>query len=74
MPLLLIGLRATLLLALVTLLASTIIGIVLGTLATLRPPLVRILAAFYVEVFRDIPLIVTIFTIFFGAPLLGTPL
>jgi polar amino acid transport system permease protein len=74
MPLLLIGLRATLLLALVTLLASTIIGIVLGTLATLRPQLVRILAAFYVEVFRDIPLIVTIFTIFFGAPLLGMPL
>ena len=73
-PLLLIGLRATLELALVTLLASTAIGLVVGTLATLRPRPVRLFAAFYVEVLRDIPLIVTIFAIFFGAPFLGVPL
>jgi polar amino acid transport system permease protein len=72
--LLLIGLRATLLLALVTLAASTVIGVLLGTLATLRPLWLRILVGFYVEVFRDIPLIVTIFAIFFGAPFLGVPL
>lgn len=73
-PLLLIGLRATLYLAAVTLVASTAIGVVFGTLATLRPRWVRALAALYVEVFRDIPLIVTIFAIFFGAPFLGVPL
>lgn len=72
--LLLIGLRATLQLAAVTLVASTVIGVVFGTLATLRPWWVRALAALYVEVFRDIPLIVTIFAIFFGAPFLGFPL
>lgn len=73
-PLLLIGLRATLLLAAVTLLSSTVLGVLLGTLATLRARWVRALVACYVEVFRDIPLIVTIFTIFFGAPFLGVPL
>lgn len=73
-PLLLIGLRATLSLAAVTLLASTVFGVLLGTLATVRARPVRWLVALYVETFRDIPLIVTIFTIFFGAPFLGVPL
>lgn len=72
--LLLLGLRATINLALVTLLASTLLGVLLGTLATVRARSVRWLVALYVEVFRDIPLIVTIFTIFFGAPFLGVPL
>lgn len=74
LPLFLIGLRATLSLAVVTLVASTIIGVTLGTLATLRSRPLRWLVALYVETFRDIPLIVTIFTIFFGAPFLGVPL
>lgn len=74
LPLFLIGLQATLSLAVVTLVASTIIGVTLGTLATLRSRPLRWLVALYVETFRDIPLIVTIFTIFFGAPFLGVPL
>lgn len=72
--LLLIGLRATLLLALVTLIASTILGVLFGTLATVQSRAVRTLVACYVEIFRDIPLIVTIFAIFFGAPFAGVPL
>jgi polar amino acid transport system permease protein len=74
MPLFLIGLRATLQLAAVTLVASTVIGVVLGTLATVPLRAVRVAVALYVETFRDIPLIVTIFTIFFGAPYVGVPL
>ena len=74
LPLFWIGLRATLWLAAVTLLASTVIGVVLGTMATLKSRPLRWITAFYVETFRDIPLIVTIFTIFFGAPFLGVPL
>lgn len=74
LPLFWLGLRATLQLAAVTLIASTIIGVVLGTLATLPSRPVRIAVALYVETFRDLPLIVTIFTIFFGAPFLGVPL
>jgi len=69
-----IGLRTTLLLAFFTLVASTVIGVVLGVLATFPARFLRILVALYVETFRDIPLIVTIFTIFFGAPFLGVPL
>lgn len=74
LPLFWLGLKATLQLAAVTLVASTLIGVVLGTLATLPSRAVRIAVAFYVETFRDLPLIVTIFTIFFGAPYLGVPL
>lgn len=73
-PLLWIGLQATLQLALVTLLASVLIGSVLGTLATVKSRLTRRLVALYVEVFRDIPLIVTVFAIFFGAPAFGLAL
>jgi polar amino acid transport system permease protein len=74
LPLFLIGLKATLSLAAVTLLAASVLGVALGTLATLRSRPLRWLVAFYVETFRDIPLIVTIFAIFFGAPFLGVPL
>lgn len=74
LPLLAIGLKSTLALAAVTLLASTIIGVLLGTLATLRLLALRVFVALYVETFRDIPLIVTIFAIFFGAPFMGFPL
>jgi polar amino acid transport system permease protein len=74
LPLFLIGLRATLILAAITLAASTVIGVTLGVLATLPSRAVRIGVALYVETLRDIPLIVTIFTIFFGAPFAGFPL
>lgn len=74
LPLFLIGLRATLILAAITLAASTVIGVTLGVLATLPSRAVRIGVALYVETLRDIPLIVTIFTIFFGAPFVGFPL
>lgn len=74
LPLFLIGLRATLILAVVTLAASTVIGVAFGVMATLPSRAVRILVALYVETLRDIPLIVTIFAIFFGAPFAGFPL
>ena len=73
-PLLWIGLQATLALAVVTLVAASAIGVVLGTIATFKSRAARTLVAVYVEVFRDIPLIVTVFAIFFGAPFLGIPL
>lgn len=74
LPLFLIGLRATLILAAITLVASTVIGVTMGILATLPSRIVRFVVALYVEILRDIPLIVTIFTIFFGAPFIGAPL
>jgi polar amino acid transport system permease protein len=68
------GLAMTFALAGVTLLFSTLIAALLGTLAITRYPALRWVVRAYVELFRDIPLIVNIFFIFFGAPLFGLEL
>ena len=72
LPLFWLGLRTTLSLAFFTLLASTVIGVVLGVLATFPARSLRILVALYVETFRDIPLIVTnlVQLVFFATPIL----
>ena len=70
----LIGLGWTLWLAVLTLINATVISLLIGTLATLGNKPLRYLMFAYVELFRDIPLIVSLFFIFFGAPLLGLAL
>jgi polar amino acid transport system permease protein len=74
LPFILQGVALTLALAVATLLFSTIIAFVLGTLASLRFRWLRWLVKAYVELFRDIPLIVNIFFVFFVAPLFGLEL
>jgi polar amino acid transport system permease protein len=74
LPFILQGLALTLSLAVVTLLMTTLISLVLGTLAAIRSTFLRVFVRCYVELFRDIPLIVNIFFIFFGAPLFGLDL
>ena len=73
-PLFLEGFLQTIKIGVVTLIASTIIGFALGTLAMVRPWWVRFLVKIYVEFVRGVPLIVNIFFVFFGAPLLGLSL
>jgi polar amino acid transport system permease protein len=68
------GLAMTLALAAVTLVISTLIAFALGTLASTRFRWLRWTVRVYVELFRDIPLIVNIFFVFFGAPLFGLEL
>jgi polar amino acid transport system permease protein len=63
------GLLRTLALAAVTLVFSTLIGVLLGVLTVTPVRLLRWLVRGYVELFRDVPLIVSIFFIFFGLPL-----
>lgn len=63
------GLAKTLALAGVTLVFSTAIGVLLGVLAVTRFRTLRWIVRAYVELCRDVPLIVTIFFIFFGIPL-----
>lgn len=70
----LIGLGWTLWLAVLTLINATVISVLIGTLATIGNKPLRYLMFAYVEIFRDIPLIVSLFFIFFGAPLLGLSL
>lgn len=68
------GMLHTLKIGVVTLIASTVIGFILGTLATVRVTWIRLLVRGYVELLRAVPLIVNIFFVFFVAPLLGAPL
>src|SRR6478736_8175801 len=62
------GLQGMLRVAVVSLIGSTIIGVVLGTLLTIdfRPS--RWLIRLYVEVFRGLPILVTVFLVFYGLP------
>ena len=62
------GLPNTLRVAAISLVASTLIGVVLGTLLTIdfRPS--RLLIRGYVEVFRGLPILVTVFIVYFGLP------
>jgi polar amino acid transport system permease protein len=62
------GLVGTLRIAGVAIVASTAIGMTLGTLLTIRFPLTRALIRLYIEVWRGLPIIVTLFIVYFGAP------
>ena len=68
------GLGWTFRLAVVTLAISAVISAVVGTMSATRSRTARALALVYVEFFRDIPLLVNVLFVFFGAPLLGIPL
>lgn len=62
------GLVNTLEIAGIALIGSTLIGITLGTLLTIRFLPSRLLIRLYIEVWRGLPILVTIFVIFFALP------
>ncbi len=62
------GLKNTGQLVVTSLLGATTIGIVLGTLLTIRWLPSRALIRLYIEVWRGLPIVVTIFVIYFGLP------
>jgi len=66
-----VGLRNTLRTAAISLVASTAIGIVLGTLLTIRFWPSRALIRLYVEVWRGLPIIVTLFVVHYALPTVG---
>jgi polar amino acid transport system permease protein len=65
------GLVNTLKVSLIAIAGSAVIGIVLGAARAYRIPVVSQLAAVYVEVIRNTPILVQIFMIFFALPQLG---
>ncbi len=65
------GLAGTLRIAAFSLVASAVIGIVLGTLLTIHFLPLRGLIRLYIEVWRGLPIIVTIFIVFFVFPVAG---
>ena len=62
------GLPGTLRVGAIAVVGSALVGIVLGTLLTIdfRPS--RALIRLYIEVFRGLPILVTVFLVFFGLP------
>jgi polar amino acid transport system permease protein len=68
------GLMETFKLAGVSLLCSTIIAVVLGTLSVLHVPYLGRVIRGAVELFRAVPLVVNIFFFYFVAPTLGVDL
>jgi len=66
---LLAGLRAREVLTVVGLAGSLVLGIVVGVGRTARPPWVRVIFTGYVELFRNVPLVVQMFFWFFAAGL-----
>jgi polar amino acid transport system permease protein len=62
------GLVMTLKIAAFAVAGSALLGITLGTIFTLRVVAVRAAIRLYIEVWRGLPIIVTIFLIYFGLP------
>ena len=62
------GLPGTLHVGAIAVVGSAVVGVVLGTLLTIdfRPS--RALIRLYIEVFRGLPILVTVFIVFFGLP------
>src|SRR5688500_9328193 len=65
------GLTGTLRIAAVALIGSTVIGILLGTLLTVDFLPLRAPIRFYVEVWRGLPILVTVLIIYFALPAIG---
>ena len=65
------GLKNTLEVSAIAIAGSFVIGLVLGAARAHRIPVVSQLAACYVELIRNTPLLVQVFFIFFGLPQLG---
>ncbi len=62
------GLKETLRMAVLSVLGATLIGITLGTLITIRFKPLQWLIRGYIELWRGLPIIVTIFLIYFAFP------
>jgi His/Glu/Gln/Arg/opine family amino acid ABC transporter permease subunit len=62
------GLKNTAWIAVFAVLGSTVVGILLGTLMTIRFLPSRALIRLYIEVFRGLPILVTIFLVYYALP------
>jgi polar amino acid transport system permease protein len=69
-----VGIPGTLRIAGFALVGSTLIGITLGTLLTIRFRPSQALIRLYIEVFRGLPILVTIFIVYFALPSVSTQL
>lgn len=70
-PLLLQGLRLTLLLTVITIPVSALLGLLIAVLHTVRNRFVRVLLMLYIDVLRSVPPLVLLVFIYYGLPFLG---
>ena len=63
-----VGLPATLRVSAIAVVGSAVIGVLLGTLITIRIRPLQLLIRLYIEVFRGLPVLVTVFMVYFGLP------
>jgi polar amino acid transport system permease protein len=68
---LLAGLKRTLWVSAIAIAGAFVIGLVLGAARAHRVPVINQLAAVYVEVIRNTPILVQIFFLFYGLPQIG---
>ena len=68
------GLPNTLRVAAIAVVGSTLIGVILGTLLTIRFLPLRAAIRLYVEIFRGLPILVTVFATFFLLPTISPEL
>jgi len=68
------GLEFTIRLALLTLVCAIVVSLLIGLMSVSQWRALRVAALCYVEFWRDIPLLVNLLFIYFGAPLVGVPL
>jgi polar amino acid transport system permease protein len=66
------GLKGTFRVAAISLTGALVVGVLLGTLLTIQFTPSRALIRLYIEVWRGLPLLVTIFMIFFALPKFGS--
>jgi polar amino acid transport system permease protein len=66
-----VGLPETLRIAVISVIGSAVVGVLLGTILTIRFWPTRALVRLYIEVWRGLPIIVTIFIIYFALPGVG---
>ncbi|MDQ3893457.1 MAG: amino acid ABC transporter permease [Actinomycetota bacterium] len=69
-----VGLKGTARIAAISLAGSAVVGILLGTLLTIRFRPTRAVIRLYIEVWRGLPILVTIFIIFFALPAIAARL
>jgi His/Glu/Gln/Arg/opine family amino acid ABC transporter permease subunit len=69
-----VGLPATLRVSAIAVVGATLLGVLLGTLLTIKWRPSRLVIRFYVEVFRGLPILVTVFIVYFGLPAISTSL
>jgi polar amino acid transport system permease protein len=68
------GLPVTLRISAVAVVGSALIGIALGTLLTIDFVVSRAIIRLYIEVLRGLPIIVTVFMVYFGLPAINSAL